>query len=141
MSRSRYKKYFRKRAARRGKRSHKGSPFDAEKPSQCLRCDRGQHRACEDLSSCTSLYKRSPPGVNKRENGEPRARAPRRSPARAPRARRALRAAPLRRLALVLSAALMSLSAASLVCDAERAAKRAAKAEAKKAKEAMEAGL
>ena len=65
--RSRFKKHCRRRAKLLGTNHICGNPFDVDNvPSQCMRCDRGQHRPCDRLLHCRAKY-RSPNGVNKRE--------------------------------------------------------------------------
>mmetsp|Transcript_348 Transcript_348/g.747 ORF Transcript_348/g.747 Transcript_348/m.747 type:complete len:100 (+) Transcript_348:74-373(+) len=67
MPKSRFRKYCRKRAKALGTNKRRGNPFDpVNRPTVCLRCDRGQHRRCERLAHCRAHF-RSPDGVNRRE--------------------------------------------------------------------------
>jgi hypothetical protein len=63
---------------RTGDKPKVGSHLDDEAHvTQCGRCDKGLHRACEGLKHCTAR-KRSPPGVVKRNQGEQLTRRSRR---------------------------------------------------------------
>jgi len=53
-------------------------PFNGLTPSQCLRCDRGQHRPCVRLPTCQAGI-RSPNGINKRALRRAERRAERRA--------------------------------------------------------------
>ena len=64
---SKFRKYCQNRAKLLGTRGRRGSPFDIDnQPSQCLRCDRGQHRRCARLRHCRAGF-RSPNGTNRRQ--------------------------------------------------------------------------
>ena len=76
-AKSRHKKYCRERAKRLGTNVRRGNPFDMDnRPTVCLRCDRGQHRRCERLPHCRARF-RSPSGLNRRELNRAAARAER----------------------------------------------------------------
>ena len=76
--RSRFKKFCKQRQARRGVNAFPGSPYDGLTPSQCLRCDRGQHRPCVRLPTCQAGI-RSANGINKRALRRAERRAERRA--------------------------------------------------------------
>ena len=59
-------KFCRERARRRGTNVRRGSPYDGARPSQCLKCDRGQHRRCARLPHCWARF-RSPNGTRRRD--------------------------------------------------------------------------
>ena len=88
--RSRFKKYCKERARRRGTNVRRGSPYDGARPSQCLKCDRGQHRRCARLPHCWARF-RSPNGIRRRDLNRAANRAARAAANRhrAPPARRA----------------------------------------------------
>ena len=70
---SRFAKYCKNRAKRLGTNSRAGNPFEVgNHPTVCPKCDRGQRRKCARLPHCRAKL-RSPPNVNRREQG---ARAP-----------------------------------------------------------------
>ena len=83
-------KFCRERARRRGTNVRRGSPYDGARPSQCLKCDRGQHRRCARLPHCWARF-RSPNGVRRRDLNRAANRAARAAANRhrAPPARRA----------------------------------------------------
>ena len=64
--RSKFTKFCRRRAQLLGTNVRRGSPFDGRRPSQCLRCDRGQHRRCARLPTCWARF-RSPNGIRRRD--------------------------------------------------------------------------
>ena len=68
----------------------RGSPYDGARPSQCLKCDRGQHRRCARLPHCWARF-RSPNGIRRRDLNRAANRAARAAANRhrAPPARRA----------------------------------------------------
>ena len=68
--RSRFKKFCKQRAKSRGVTSVLGPHWGFSSISQCLRCDRGQHRRCDRLPHCTARTQ-SPRGVNKEKIGAP----------------------------------------------------------------------
>ena len=72
--RSRRKVYDKKKAGRTGVKKKIGSHLDESRARQCDRCDKNLHRRCEKLKHCTARQ-RSPPGINKRKQGEARAHA------------------------------------------------------------------
>ena len=85
-----FRKYCMNRAKRLGTRAKRGSPFDLDnRPSQCPRCDRGQHRRCVRLPHCRAGF-RSPHGVNRRELNRAAARAQRQQRRNGARRRRSL---------------------------------------------------
>ena len=67
--RSSFRKFIRDRAKTRPKKRRWAHYDDGSgDDTQCPRCDRGQHRRCSRLKHCTAK-KRSPAGINKREQG------------------------------------------------------------------------
>ena len=74
--RSGFKKFVRNRAKARPK-PRRWAHFDDSSggASQCPRCDKGLHRRCLRLKHCTAK-ERSPPGINKRRQGNLRSPNP-----------------------------------------------------------------
>jgi len=64
---SKAKQWSEKESAKKGPRKKKGSFLDPVGPGQCARHDGGRHVACEDRPTCPKFTKRSPTGINKRE--------------------------------------------------------------------------
>ena len=66
-----FRKFCKKRAKRLGTNARAGNPFEVgNRPTVCFRCDRGQRRKCARLPHCRAKF-RSPPNVNRREQGAP----------------------------------------------------------------------
>ena len=69
--RARFSKYCKNRAKRLGTNARAGNPFEVgNRPTVCPKCDRGQRRKCARLPHCRAKF-RSPPSVNRREQGAP----------------------------------------------------------------------
>ena len=93
----RNQRHCQKRRRATGKKPAKlPSPFYGYDPTWCEHCDGGKHRACARLRHCWAR-KRSPPGVNKKEQDRA-ARRKQRAEAAAERAHRATWRAGMRTL-------------------------------------------